>query len=58
MPREILSIGDTGAEFVRKFNSNIKSFPSNLIANLFGFKEKEYFISDEGADIAPKVSFE
>jgi LemA protein len=33
-------------------------FPSNIIANMFAFKEKEYFeIGDEAAKVPVKVSF-
>ncbi|MDQ0392313.1 LemA family protein [Labrys monachus] len=42
----------------RNFNTQIESFPSNLIANAFHFQKAEYFeIGDEAARTAPKVSF-
>ena len=28
---------------VNKYNNKVKKFPTNIIANFFGFKEKEYF---------------
>lgn len=39
------------------YNVKIKSFPSNLIAGMFGFESKPYFKSAEGAAQAPTVSF-
>jgi LemA protein len=42
----------------RNFNTQIESFPSNLIANSFHFRKAEYFdIGDEAARSVPKVSF-
>lgn len=31
---------------VTKYNTKISTFPNNLIANLFGFKEKDLFVLD------------
>jgi len=43
---------------VMKFNMKQQVFPSNIIANMFGFKEKEYFELEEPAAKEPvKVSF-
>jgi len=43
---------------VMKFNMKQQVFPSNLIANMFGFKEKEYFELETPAAKEPvKVSF-
>ena len=44
-------------EICTQYNTTIRVFPASLIANLFGFKEKQYFSAREGADIAPKVEF-
>lgn len=44
-------------EAVQAYNSSILGFPSNLIAGMFGFQEKPYFKSAEGADKAPEVKF-
>jgi LemA protein len=43
---------------VKDFNIKTESFPSNLIANLFGFKKAEFFEVEE-AEVreTPKVSF-
>lgn len=43
---------------VRDLNTNVQSFPNNLIAGPFGFKEEEPYADDIPAlQIAPKVSF-
>lgn len=39
------------------YNTNIRRFPKNLIANMFGFQAKGYFEAQEGADVAPEVTF-
>jgi LemA protein len=45
-------------DMVMKFNQKQQVFPANLIANAFGFKEKEYFEIEEPAAREPvKVSF-
>lgn len=42
---------------VLEFNSKIQLFPSNLIANMFGFKLAEFFAANEEERKAVKVSF-
>lgn len=44
-------------ESSRAYNTYIKLFPKNMLANMFGFTEKPYFKAQEGADTAPKVEF-
>jgi LemA protein len=44
-------------EAARTYNTNIKLFPRNMLANMFGFDEKPYFKAQEGAETAPKVEF-
>ena len=44
-------------ELVRDYNTQIKTFPTNMLAGMFGFTEKAYFQSVSGADLAPKVEF-
>ncbi|OJF76591.1 MAG: LemA family protein [Treponema sp. CETP13] len=44
-------------ETVQSYNTYIRMFPKNIIANMSGFRQKEYFESQEGADSAPKVEF-
>jgi LemA protein len=41
-----------------QFNALQQTFPTNIIAGMFGFKEKEYFRIEEAAAREPvKVSF-
>ena len=42
---------------VNTYNTKIRSFPMNFFAGMFGFKAKEGFKADEGAEKAPKVQF-
>ncbi len=43
---------------VRDLNTATESFPSNLVANAFGFSRREYFELDSAAERSvPKVSF-
>ena len=42
-------------DMVREYNTAILTFPSNIIANMFGFKEREYFQATPGAEVAPVV---
>ena len=42
---------------VQEYNTSIKKVPTNLIAVMFNFSEREYFKSVSGADQAPKVEF-
>lgn len=42
---------------VQDYNTAIKVFPDAVIANFGGFKEKQYFKAQEGAEQAPKVQF-
>ncbi len=44
-------------EAVQQYNTTIKRFPTALIANMFGFREKQYFKAVTGAETAPKVNF-
>lgn len=41
----------------QNYNSMIVTFPNNIFASFFGFKERPYFSSAEGAEVAPRVSF-
>ena len=40
---------------VKDYNTAIKLFPANLVAGLFGFKEKTYFQATSGAENPPGV---
>lgn len=42
---------------VQAYNTKIRSFPASIIANMFGFKEKEYFKADDSSKTVPKVDF-
>lgn len=41
----------------KEFNVMVKRFPANMFASMFGFGEKDYFESAEGAETAPAVQF-
>ncbi|MDR1006505.1 MAG: LemA family protein [Bacteroidales bacterium] len=45
------------SEVVNEYNASIRRFPTNIIANLFGFERKAYFEATKGAENAPKVEF-
>lgn len=45
------------SDMVQKYNQKIKSFPTNIIAGMFNFSQKEYYQADKGSDKAPKVEF-
>lgn len=44
-------------EASRKYNTTLRSFPKNIIANMFGFEKKVYFEAQEGSETAPTVQF-
>ena len=44
-------------EAARRYNSAIRRFPANIIANMFGFERVEYFKAQEDAKDVPKVDF-
>jgi LemA protein len=41
----------------REYNTNIRRFPRNMFAGIFGFDRKAYFEAKPGAEEAPKVEF-
>jgi LemA protein len=45
-------------DVVKSYNVFIKQFPQSIIANMNGFRTKEYFAADEAASKAPTVSFQ
>ena len=46
-------------ESAQGYNTVLKKFPTNMLAGLFGFKEKPYFKAvTPGAEQAPKVQFD
>lgn len=44
-------------EIVRDYNVSVKTFPSALVAKLFGFDARTMFEAAEGAENAPQVKF-
>ncbi len=40
-----------------RYNTAIRRFPTNILANFFGFERVEYFQAQEGAQEVPKVDF-
>ncbi len=42
---------------VKEFNTLIRKFPNNIIANIFGFERKSNFEAEAGAEKAPTVEF-
>jgi LemA protein len=42
---------------VRDMNSKIVTFPGNIFANMFGFKQEEFFEAEDAAREPVKVSF-
>jgi LemA protein len=45
-------------DLVRAYNTKIKSFPTNIVAGLFGYHERAYFQADSAASTAPTVNLE
>ena len=43
---------------VQKYNVKIRSFPTNIFANMLGFEKKQQFEADSAAQSAPSVSFD
>lgn len=44
-------------EAAQTYNTKRRTFPTSIIASIFGFGDKPYFQAQEGADKAPKVDF-
>lgn len=45
-------------ESVKPYNNNINTFPRNILAGLYGLKQKPYFEANAGAEKAPDVNFD
>ncbi len=41
----------------KSFNITLRSFPTNIVAGLFGFEQANLFEAQEGADKAPEANF-
>lgn len=44
-------------QVVGNFNTQVRRFPKNIIAGMFGFEKKAYFEASAGAEQAPAVDF-
>lgn len=44
-------------ELVRLYNTEIRSFPTNLIASFFGFHKKDFFKTPKEKQAVPKIKF-
>ncbi len=42
---------------VESYNLRVKKFPNNMLAGIFGFKEKAFYKADPGTEKAPDVNF-
>ena len=54
---QILTARTRFNEAVMPYNTHIKTFPNNLFAGMFGFKEKAYFQAVTGAEKPVEVKF-
>lgn len=43
------------SDAVNEYNVRVKRFPGNIMAGLFGFKEKPYYSAEAGSEKAPEV---
>ncbi|WKW47061.1 LemA family protein [Myroides sp. JBRI-B21084] len=55
---QILTARTRFNEVVTPYNNKVRTFPTVITAKLFGFGEKPYFKSKEGAENAPEVNFD
>lgn len=44
-------------ETAKTYNTATRSFPTNILAGVFGFGQRPYFAAESGASSAPKVDF-
>ena len=44
-------------ESVADFNKSVKRFPTNIVAKMLGFSQREYFQAAPGAEKVPEVKF-
>lgn len=45
-------------EVVQSYNTQVRSFPTNFIAGMFGFAPRPFFQAQPGAERAPTVNFD
>jgi LemA protein len=43
---------------VNDYNLKVKTFPNNIFAGIFGFKEKAYYQADAGSEKNPDIKFD
>lgn len=43
---------------VKQYNLNVKTFPKNIFASIFGFREKGFYQADQGSEKAPDINFD
>jgi len=44
-------------DMAKAFNTNVRRFPTNILASAFGFERKPYFEAEAGSNQAPTVNF-
>lgn len=44
-------------EVAKAYNTNIRRFPKNIFAGMFGFEKRPYFEAEEGSEKASEVKF-
>ena len=54
---QILTARTRFNETVKPYNNNINTFPRNILAGMYGLKQKPFFEAETGADKAVKVKF-
>lgn len=54
---QILTARTRFNEAIKPYNNNINTFPRNILAGMFGLKEKPYFEAVAGAEKAVEVKF-
>lgn len=54
---QILTARTRYNEAIKPYNNNINTFPRNILAGLYGLKEKPYFKAEAGSEKAPSVKF-
>jgi len=43
---------------IEDYNLNVKRFPKNILAGIFGYNEKPFYKAEEGSEKAPEVKFD
>src|SRR6476620_457148 len=54
---QILTARTRYNEAIKPYNNNINTFPRNILAGMYGLKEKPYFKAEAGSEKAPGVKF-